>query len=61
MLKIGFSGLKYLMGKGVKVVNKVLPKVTQKSNKIINKTEYDFIKQTSIYDPNSPDFIHRIF
>lgn len=57
--KLGFSGLKYLFGKSGKAVQKALPKVTNKIS--YPRSNMDFIRQTSIYDPNCPDFIHRMF
>lgn len=57
--KLGFSGLKYLLGKGGKVVQKTLPKVTNKVT--YPQSQVDFLRQTSVYDPNCPDFIHRMF
>ncbi len=64
--KIAFSGLRYLFGKGaktaVKTAQKVAPKITQKVTPEINKAkQIEFFKQTSIYDPNNPFYIHRIF
>lgn len=55
---LGFSGLKYLFNKGVKVAQKVLPKVS-KGNHVPSKAHIEFIRKTSIYDPNSFDFIHK--
>ena len=62
--KLGFSGLKYLFGKSAKTVAKTAEKVAPKIQKDIfvpSQKHAEFIKQTSIYDPNSYDFIHRLF
>ncbi len=66
--KIAFSGLRYLFGKGAKTVvkagekaaQKVAPKVVKKAN-IPIQNHAEFIKQTSIYDPNNPFYLHRLF
>ena len=59
IVKIGLSGLRYLFGKGAKTAKTVLPKVTKNLN--VPSHKHEFLKQTSIYDPNSFDYIHRIF
>ena len=64
--KVAFSGLRYLFGKSAKTVvktaEKVAPKVAQKVTPEISRAKnLEFIRQTSIYDPNNPFYIHRIF
>lgn len=56
--KIAFTGLRYLFGKGAKTVVKTAEKVAPEINKA---KQIEFFKQTSIYDPNNPFYIHRIF
>ncbi len=62
--KLGFSGLKYLFGKSAKNVTKTAEKIAPKIQKDVFvpiKKQVEFVKQTSMYDPNNPDFIHRLF
>lgn len=59
--KIAFSGLRYLFGKSAKTVVKTAQKVAPKVTESAKAAKMDFIRQTSIYDPNSIDYIHRLF
>ena len=52
--KIAFSGLRYLFGKGAKTVVKAGEKAAQ-------KVAPKVVKKASIYDPNNPFYLHRLF
>lgn len=56
-------GLKRVYNTGVKFAKRALPKHTPNTNKtnVKEKLDIDFLNQTSIYDPNSFDYIHRLF
>ena len=59
--KIAFSGLRYLFGKSVKTAVKTAEKVAPKITGNAKIARADFIRQTSIYDPNNPFYLHRLF
>jgi len=59
--KIEFNGLRYLFGKSTKTIVKTAQKVAPKLTESAKAAKIDFIRQTSIYDPNSLDYIHRLF
>lgn len=61
ILKIGFSGLRYLIGKSAKAVNKVLPKTQPRATEVLGNKKLDFNEIRWMYDPESPEYIHRIF